>query len=298
MSETVYVVTAANKSEKYYEILKESCVKNGCELTTLGFGEKWGGFIWKYKQMKKFLKTVKSNDIVIFVDGFDVIMNEHIDVFLDKYEKFNKSIVLSVIYNSDTVEFFEKRIFGTVKYNKSDYWLCSGMYVGHAGDLIRMIDMMDIQTVNDDQVLLTRVVNNNPEFFDDNIALDTRMELFTNAARPTFKDYIQKNDKSLTISCYNNKILNSLGNPSVFVHGPGGVDLKPYLEKIGYTDIPDIDSYSAPQISHYLNLFIAGMFWYDWVIVFIVLIILILTIVMIIRVIRRKKSVSVKKANI
>ena len=57
---------------------------------------------------------------MIFVDGFDVVMNEHIDIFIQKYKKFNKSIVLSVIYNSNTLKFIEKRIFGTVQYNGSE----------------------------------------------------------------------------------------------------------------------------------------------------------------------------------
>ena len=57
---------------------------------------------------------------MVFVDGFDVVMNEHIDIFIQKYKKFNKSIVLSVIYNSNTLKFIEKRIFGTVQYNGSE----------------------------------------------------------------------------------------------------------------------------------------------------------------------------------
>ena len=35
---SVHIVTTANKSGGYYEILKESCIRNGCKLTTLGFG--------------------------------------------------------------------------------------------------------------------------------------------------------------------------------------------------------------------------------------------------------------------
>ena len=69
---SIHVVTVANKSDGYYKILKQSCILNGCKLTTLGFGEKWGGFVWKYTQMQKFLKTVDPTDIVIFVDGVQV----------------------------------------------------------------------------------------------------------------------------------------------------------------------------------------------------------------------------------
>ena len=293
---SVYIVTAANKSGGYYEILKESCIRNGCELTTLGFGEKWTGFVWKYEQLQKFLKSVNSDDIVIFVDGFDVVMNDHIDVFLEKYKKFNKSIILSVIYNSNTLKFIEKRVFGNVKYHGSDYFICMGLYAGRAGDLNEMINLIDIKsdTTNDDQLITTRFIRNNLEFTNDKIALDTEMELFTNASQPTYKDLILKKPETLTISCNDGYILNSLGNRPVFVHGPGKADLKPYLAHIGYTNIPDAELYQFSGFKHGLELFVAGMFWYDWIVVFIILIILVLLIVIIIKTIRYNKEKNAK----
>ncbi len=92
--DSIYVVTVANKSDGYYEILKQSCIRNGCELITLGFGEKWEGFVWKYKKLREFINTIKLDDIVVFVDGFDVIMVDHIDIFMERYKKFDKSIIL------------------------------------------------------------------------------------------------------------------------------------------------------------------------------------------------------------
>ncbi len=84
--DSIYVVTVATKSDGYYEILKQSCIRNGCKLITLGFGEKWGGFVWKYKKLREFINTIKLDDIVVFVD--------HIDIFMERYKKFDKSIIL------------------------------------------------------------------------------------------------------------------------------------------------------------------------------------------------------------
>ena len=295
---SVHIVTTANKSGGYYEILKESCIRNGCKLTTLGFGEKWTGFIWKYEQLQKFLKSVNSDDIVVFVDGFDVVMNEHIDIFIKKYKKFNKSIVLSVIYNSNTLKFIEKRIFGTVQYNGSEYFICCGLYVGKAVDLAEMINLIDIKsdTTNDDQLITTKFIRNNPKFVNEKIALDTQMELFTNASQPTCIDLILKKPDTLTISCKDGYILNNLGNRSVFIHGPGKADLKPYLNQIGYTNIPDAEPYQFSGFKHISKLFVVGMFWHDWVIIFIVLIILILLIILIIKIIRHRKLKRRNKA--
>jgi len=307
---SVHVVTVANKSNGYYEILKKSCIRNGCKLTTLGFGEKWGGFVWKYTQMQKFLKTIDPTDVVIFVDGFDVIMTEHIDVFMSKYSEFCKSIVIGISNLNELTKFISRRVFKVVKYNGKRYYICSGLYVGNAGDLSTMFELIDqymgFGNYNDDQVLLNKFLNSsNPtirRFIKSKIGLDTQVTLFNNTARKSTLNSIFKYTGQINLKCVSTDfgpiLLNQYNKTTSFVHGPGSINLKPYIEKLGYTDVPDTVPYANSRFVHYTKLFITGMFWYDWVLVFIVLIILILTIVMIIRTIRRKKSVSVKKANI
>lgn len=39
----IKVICVATKSSGYYDILKESCMKNNYELITLGWGKKWQG---------------------------------------------------------------------------------------------------------------------------------------------------------------------------------------------------------------------------------------------------------------
>ena len=100
----------------------------------------------------------------------------------------------SIVNNPNIIKYFEKKVFNTIKYKGSEYWLCSGLYVGRVSDLAYMFDVMDIDsdTDNDDQLLLTRFIINNPKFTNDKIALDTQMELFTNAARKKIKDWLIK----------------------------------------------------------------------------------------------------------
>ena len=85
-----------------------------------------------------------------------------------------------------------------------------------------MINLIDIKsdTTNDDQLITTKFIRNNPKFVNEKIALDTQMELFTNASQPTYIDLILKKPDTLTISCKDGYILNNLGNRSVFIHGP------------------------------------------------------------------------------
>ena len=296
---SIYVVTVANKSDGYYEILKQSCIRNGCKLITLGFGEKWGGFVWKYKKLREFLKTIKSDDIVVFVDGFDVIMVDHIDIFMERYKKFNKSIVLSIVNNPDIIKYFEKKVFNTIKYKGSEYWICSGLYVGKVSDLVYMFDAMDIESdkTNDDQLLLTRFIIDNPKFANEKIALDTQMELFTNAARPKIKDWIIKDTHSkLKLKYKDGQILNEFDKPTIFLHGPGSVNLKPYIEKLGYSDVPDIPTFSNARIGFYSKLFFQNLQATDWILYIAVFLILIFVIIMSVIIIKKARKKAKNKA--
>jgi len=298
---SIHVVTVANKSDGYYKILKQSCILHGCKLTTLGFGEKWGGFVWKYTQMQKFLKTVDPTDIVIFVDGFDVIMTEHIDTFMTKYNEFGKSIVIGISNLNELTKFISRRVFKVVKYNGKRYYTCSGLYVGFVSDLSTMFDLIDrylgFSNYNDDQVLLNKFLNSsNPiikEFVKSKIALDTQVTLFNNTARKSTLDSIFKYTGQINLKYAltesGPKLLNQYNKSSSFIHGPGSINLKPYIEKLGYTDVPDTVPYVNARLTHYTKLFINGMFWYDWVLVFIVLIILIVIGIILVKKIQMKK---------
>jgi hypothetical protein len=283
-----HVVTVANKSDGYYEILKQSCVQNGCKLTTLGFGEKWGGFVWRLELIQKYLKSISPYDIVIIIDGFDVVMTEHIDVFIDKYNKIGKSIVIGISNLNTLSRYMCKRVFKSIKYNQKQYFICAGMYVGYAADLSTMYDLIDqylgFKNYNDDQLLLCKFLNSsNPiiqDFVNSKIALDTKVTLFNNTARKSTLDTIFKSTGKINLE-YDptfDKLINQYGESSSFIHGPGSIDLKPYIEKLGYNNIPDVIPYSNSRISHYTKLFIAGMFWYDWIIILIILVILVIMI--------------------
>ena len=296
----IHIVTVANKSDGYYEILKKSCIRNGCNLITLGFGEKWGGFVWKYKKLKEFLKIIDPSDIVVFVDGFDVIMVNNIDTFIKRYNKFNKSIVLSIINDLNIIKYFAKKVFNTIKYKGSEYWLCSGLYVGKADDLTEMFDMMNIDsdTMNDDQLLLTQFLISNPKFLNDKVALDTKMELFTNVSHPKIQDWIIKDTHSPLKLTYNNgQILNEFNKPTIFLHGPGSVNLKPYIEQLGYIDVPDIPIISNARVGFYSKLFIQNLKTEDWIIYICCFLILIFIIIITVILIKKKKY-SAKPTNL
>ena len=295
---SIYVVTVANKSDGYYEILKQSCIQNGCELTTLGFDEEWGGFVWRLKKIREFLKSINSYDIIINIDGFDVIMVNHINKFIDRYKKFNKGIVLSIMNDLNIIKYVQKKMFNTIKYKRSEYLLCGGLWVGKADDLTQMFDMMNIDsdTMNDDQLLLTQFIIENPKFANEKIALDTKMELFTNISRPKIQDWILKDTHSpLKLLYKNGQIINEFNKSTIFVHGPGSIDLKQYIKQLGYNDVPDIPTFSNSRIEFYSKLLVQNLKTEDWITYFgwfLILIFIIIITVILIKKAQKKKKYS------
>ena len=68
------LVTVATHSERYFPYLKLSAEKYGHDLVVLGWGKKWEGYTWKLLLMKEYLRGVADNELVCFIDGFDVIV--------------------------------------------------------------------------------------------------------------------------------------------------------------------------------------------------------------------------------
>ena len=94
-----HIITVATSSELYFPYLVDSCKKNGIPLTVLGYGEKWTGFCFKFDKMIQYLKKLDPNDVVCFIDGYDVIcvrnLREMTDVFLQLKKRTNCKIVVA-----------------------------------------------------------------------------------------------------------------------------------------------------------------------------------------------------------
>ena len=60
------------------------------ELVVLGMGMKWKGLIMKYDLMIKYLKTLNDDDIVCFIDAYDVLPTKNIVKLEKKFVKFSE----------------------------------------------------------------------------------------------------------------------------------------------------------------------------------------------------------------
>ena len=221
----LYIVTVATDPEYYFSYLVDTCKKNGKEIVVLGYGEKWKGFTWRFKLMLEYIETLKDDDIVCFVDGYDVIctrdLNEMIESFNTIIYKHKCKIIVGYHYNINSFfKMCEYIFFGNI--------INSGTYIGKCKDILKMlesINRLDMNNKADDQVLLCKYYNLNKN----EIYIDTKNEIFS-----TLHSYKRLElDKFYTIK---NKqvLLKGTNIRPFFIHAPNSNYLDNIIIKLGY----------------------------------------------------------------
>lgn len=238
----LHIVTVATDSKYYFPHLVESCKRNGKELKVLGFGEKWRGFNWKFKLMLEYIKNLPKDDIVCFVDGYDVLcvrqLNELTNEFLRLKEKHDcKIIVAQDKWSLDIYICIVSLIFGQCK----GLSLNSGTYIGYVKDLLPLLEEIyenNPDDTNDDQILLTKYCKKYEEIFH----IDTDNEIFFTKVK-----LLGEINDDIVIE--NNKIIVDKNHP-FFVHTPCGF-LDELIINLGY----DYDHNNKIKDVLYIELF-------------------------------------------
>lgn len=252
----LHIVTVATKNEGYFDYLVQSCKRNGATLEVLGWGQEWKGFTMKFELMKKYLEKLPHDDIVCFVDGYDVIILEPVEKIEKLFRESGKEIIVSRDIDINFVPFIGDVV-------KSYYGLChgysinSGTYMGYVKDLKELFRMMHLHKSNDDQVLLTQLCNQNEKI---TIDIDRNLFLVTNYGDKNFSKIQVKNNKLLFENIY----------PCI-LHAAGNGNIDHILKQLGY-DVSNVRNRNS--ISYFIN----SASWHIWKIpaIFIILIIFII----------------------
>ena len=220
----LHIVTVSTESKYYFPYLIESCKKNNIELTVLGFGEKWQGFNWRFNLMREYLVTLPQDDIVCFVDGYDVIclrdLNELKDNFINIKNRTNCKIIVGYDNIMNKIAKFFTLLYFTGEIN-------AGTYIGTCKDILDILkNISDTDNSSDDQKLLNKYNNENKNI----IYIDKEGELF-GCRINGFND--SSMHKYYDIKNNNIYILNTNIQP-FFIHGPGGQDFSIILDKLNY----------------------------------------------------------------
>ena len=232
----IKILCVATKSSGYYEILKESCQKHNYELITLGWGQKWQGFIWKHKLYYDYLKTIKTNEIIILSDAYDVVCLRDSQDLIKEFKNYNTKI----LFGDQTA------LTSYFAFNSLSRIRCSGSIIGYANYLIKLEKWMANSSIenkfnNDDQMILKVISEKHPYFFNNYTKIDIHQKIFfiTNGDLLFSPSYNFNNDIGLKVKKNNNTnpevvIKNNEEIKPCILHGAAAINLTPLLVELGY----------------------------------------------------------------
>ena len=266
----VKLITVATHADGYFKWLKLSCQRYNIDLVILGWGEKWKGFAWRSMLVIDYLKTIDENEIICFIDAYDVILLRPLHEIVDYYKSIvaisNKKVVLACDHvKSQTIKIMAHYIFDTCK----DIAVNAGTYIGNAKDVgIILNEIMinnNMDPTLDDQKLLTEYCNMHPELF----YIDQDSTLFLTIENP-LNDIIDENVKII-----DNKLF-YMGSRPFFIHANGNGKLDNIIKQLGYMindeEILKIDDSNFKAVQKKVIYY--SKFYYDLLMMMLILIIL------------------------
>ena len=254
------IVTVATHNERYYPYLKASAKRNGYDLVTLGWNEKWRGFTWKFQVMRDYLKTLPDDEIVCFVDGYDVILLQEERILENTFRKIvgndkNKIVVSSEVQPDNSVDkFIQVSWCSFFSYKCKNAFLNSGTYITYSSTLFDIYsNLCNIYTCkddSDDQILLQQYCNRYP----DNFILDTDCDIFL--VMPSLMGPLKPNTNNISI---NDGILSYKNKTPCVLHAPAYTDIDDILDELKYDSTlfrarnEDKSEYRYKFIKHFLK---------------------------------------------
>lgn len=140
----IHYVTYATHSFGFFEQLKNN--KFNIPIKVLGWKTKWINFMDKIKAIKQYTYELNDNDILVFLDGFDTLINKDPKNIEQLFLKFNSQIVVSkdlALYGN----YVTRKVFGVCSDNHTAN---SGMYMGYASAIRNMCEqILEINTIDD-----------------------------------------------------------------------------------------------------------------------------------------------------
>jgi len=168
MTNKVHVLTYATHTQGFYEKLINN--NFNIKIVTLGYGSKWGGLRDKPRAVLNYLTYVPDNDLVIFLDGFDTVINKPLETVLNRFNELIKGSEYKVLlskeqcYNQQDNYFF-KYFFKYFQYKvysyKNNIIVNSGLYMGYVKHVKMLLYAHKYNdNPNVDQILMNKIYPN------------------------------------------------------------------------------------------------------------------------------------------
>lgn len=172
------LVTYATHSEGLFDQLMDS----GYPIEVLGWGTKWTGFMDKLKTVREYIDTMDDDEILVFVDGFDSLINKDLSDLERAFKSMNCKVLFSLngvsgitgIVPEVILDYCSKKIFGTCQ---NGIGANAGLYMGYTKELKQVIDAALLEPSDDDQRNFNSVCHRFPF-----IKVDTKSAVFENCS--------------------------------------------------------------------------------------------------------------------
>jgi hypothetical protein len=190
-------ITVATNSSPHLERLLRSCRHYEIPLEVLGSGRPYPHHGIKSQYILEYLPTLPDDEIVLFVDGYDVVFLTGADEIEEKFRAFEHPFVISTEQNCNVDGGLRVRFSTWLKFpkGKKPYrFINTGSYVGRAGYLRTLLESLRIQPTDSDQTIMNRHFVANPDM----VRLDYDHQVFTCTAGRTgleLEDYRVENGR-------------------------------------------------------------------------------------------------------
>jgi hypothetical protein len=233
------VVTVATNADRYFNSLVDSAKKNNIELIVLGFGQKWQGFVWKFILMIDYLKNADPNEIILFIDAYDVIFIQDGKNIENKFLEIKKRADFKILFGIDQIpsNYIHKYMYNKVfNSTKNPNRINTGVYMGYAKDIYDILYNIHINNTTketDDQILIIKEASKNPDKF----YFDTKHEIVINLLGDIFTGNVDLKKDNIEIVYNNNKPYlkdNKYNTTPMILHAPGNGNIDDIIIKFNY----------------------------------------------------------------
>lgn len=155
-------------------LMLESARKFGYNVTIEGYGQQYKGHGLKIQNMRKFCEQQDPNDVILFVDAYDVIFTQPEEVLFNKWEKLTGGV--GVIFNAEINCWPDAELASEYPSHPTSRFkfLNSGIYMGRAKYILDMIPDNVSDTYDDQRYYADKFLFD----VDSKIKLDYTTELF------------------------------------------------------------------------------------------------------------------------
>lgn len=126
--------------------LLESAKFHGITVTNLWDGKPWEGLWNKFQRMEETIRDFPEDDIVCFLDAYDLIVNADANKIIDTFVKSKSDILFGAETNLDPVDIGKERYPNSPTIFR---FLNSGVYVGYVRAIKKMLHFKNYVGEND-----------------------------------------------------------------------------------------------------------------------------------------------------